>query len=324
MMKNGVILYQSKYGATKKYAEWIVEATGFDCIRTKEADINKVAKYDAIILAGGIYASGIAGISFLKKNISTLKNKKIAVFCVGASPYDEGALSQIREHNFKVELQGIPCYYGRGMWNEEKMSFIDRTLCKMLQKAVAKQEPDTFEPWQKALMDSIGEKSDWTDREYLKPLWEWIEADVSALKEVSIEKIYAYAYLCAFGLAEESVYDEYLHRIFLGEPQNELLNDLEAYTGNFKSTLGRLNRYFDSEAEKFNSREFGKTLCSGLEAVYNSDNFNLKEFCSNCYKMWLALPEKVQYEKPFVTLCSADDDLKYCPNFGQEMFDYYK
>ena len=175
MRKNGVILYQSKYGATKKYAEWIVEATGFDCIRTKEADINKVAKYDTIILAGGIYASGIAGISFLKKNIFALKNKKIAVFCVGASPYNEGAFSQVCEHNFKGELQGIPCYYGRGMWNEEKMSFVDRTLCKMLQKAVAKQDPATFEPWQKALMDSIGETSDWTDKEYLKSLLDWVE-----------------------------------------------------------------------------------------------------------------------------------------------------
>ena len=26
---NGVILYQSKYGATKRYAEWLSEETGF-------------------------------------------------------------------------------------------------------------------------------------------------------------------------------------------------------------------------------------------------------------------------------------------------------
>lgn len=29
-MKKGVILYRSKYGATKKYASWLEEATGFD------------------------------------------------------------------------------------------------------------------------------------------------------------------------------------------------------------------------------------------------------------------------------------------------------
>ena len=29
---NGIILYQSKYGATKKYAQWLSEETGFCCV----------------------------------------------------------------------------------------------------------------------------------------------------------------------------------------------------------------------------------------------------------------------------------------------------
>ena len=80
----GIILYKSKYGAAKQYAEWIAKRSGFPCIRTDDADIKKVSEYDVIILSGGIYASGIAGLSFLKKNISRLKDKKILVFCCGA------------------------------------------------------------------------------------------------------------------------------------------------------------------------------------------------------------------------------------------------
>ena len=86
---SGVILYQSKYGATKRYAEWLSEETGFQCIETKKADINEIISYDSIILGGGIYASGIAGLPFLKKNINKLTDKKIIVFCCGASPYEE-------------------------------------------------------------------------------------------------------------------------------------------------------------------------------------------------------------------------------------------
>lgn len=67
---NGVILYQSKYGAAKRYADWLSEETGFQCIETRKADIHEIVTYDTIILVGGIYASGIAGLSFLKKNIS--------------------------------------------------------------------------------------------------------------------------------------------------------------------------------------------------------------------------------------------------------------
>ena len=81
-MKKGVILYRSKYGATKKYASWLEEATGFDCIETPNATVDAVKQYETIILCGGIYASGIAGLSFLKKNMEKLKGSKILVFCV--------------------------------------------------------------------------------------------------------------------------------------------------------------------------------------------------------------------------------------------------
>lgn len=171
---NGVILYQSKYGSTKKYAEWLSSETGFDLIRTKDAKVNELEKYDVIILGGGVYASGIKGLSFLKKNISTLNNKKIAVFCVGASPYDEKMIEEAKKINFKDEMCNVPLFYCRGAWDEDKMTFGDRTLCRMLQKAVAKQSPDTYEPWQTALLSAVGGKCDWTDKKYLEPLLKYL------------------------------------------------------------------------------------------------------------------------------------------------------
>ncbi len=170
----GIILYQSKYGATKKYAEWLREETGFDMIKTKDAKAAALENYEIIVLGGGVYASGVIGLSFLKKNIAKLKGKKIAVFCAGASPYDEKMIEQAKEINFKGDMKNIPLFYCRGAWDEEKMTFGDRTLCRMLQKAVAKQSPDTYEPWQTALMCSVGKKCDWTDKKYLEPLLEWL------------------------------------------------------------------------------------------------------------------------------------------------------
>lgn len=102
------------------------------------------------------------------------KEKKAAVFCVGASPYDEKAISEIKEHNLKADLKDIPLFYGRGAWDEESMSFTDRTLCKMLQKSVAKKDPSAYEPWMTALMCAVGQKCDWTDKKYLEPLIRYI------------------------------------------------------------------------------------------------------------------------------------------------------
>lgn len=174
-MKNGIIIYQSKYGATKKYANWLMEITGFDCIETPKARLEMVIQYESIVLCGGVYASSIAGLSFLKKYFRNLKGKKIAVFCVGASPYNEKALNDIKKLHLKDELSDIPLFYGRGAWNESRMSFKDRTLCNLLQKAIAKKNPNTYEPWMKALMSAVGKSCDWTDKKYLTSIQKYLE-----------------------------------------------------------------------------------------------------------------------------------------------------
>lgn len=170
----GIILYTSKYGATKRYADWLAEATGFDCIETKKAAIKEVQQYDTIILGGGIYASGIAGLSFLKKHMHELQGKKILIFCDGASPYEENAFGKIVEFNLKDSLAGLPCFYCRGSWDMEHMSFADRTLCRMLQKAVAKKQPEELEVWEQALLEAGETSHDWTDKAYLAPILEAI------------------------------------------------------------------------------------------------------------------------------------------------------
>ena len=107
----GIILYTSKYGSTKRYAEWLAEETGFDCVETKKAKLEAVKQYDTILLGGGIYASGIAGLPFLKKNMAQLREKKVIVFCDGASPYEERAFQQIVAHNLKDSLSVQSCFW---------------------------------------------------------------------------------------------------------------------------------------------------------------------------------------------------------------------
>ena len=166
----GIILYTSKYGATKRYADWLAAESGFDCIETKSAKIEDVIQYDAIILGGGIYASGISGLSFLKKNIEKLQGRKIIIFCDGASPFDEKAFQQIIDYNLKGPLSGLPCFYCRGAWDMDRMNFADRNLCRLLQKIVAKKNPGDYDVWEKALIEAGSQKCDWTDKAYITPI----------------------------------------------------------------------------------------------------------------------------------------------------------
>jgi hypothetical protein len=51
------------------------------------------------------------------------------------------------------------------------MTFMDRTLCKMLRKSLSKKDPKDYEVWEEALM-SVGEdeSGDWTDKSNLEPV----------------------------------------------------------------------------------------------------------------------------------------------------------
>lgn len=173
---NGVILYQSKYGATRKYAVWLSGETGFPAVETKKAKIEDIEKFDTIVLGGGVYASGVAGLSFLKKNMEALKGKKLLVFFVGASPYDEKDFQAAQRHNMKGALAAVPCFYCRGAFDMDAMSIVDRNLCKMLRKAVAKKKPEELENWEKALMEAGDGRCDWTDKAYLEPILNSIRA----------------------------------------------------------------------------------------------------------------------------------------------------
>ena len=64
-------------------------------------------------------------------------------------------------------------FYCRGAWNEDVMSWKDRTLCNMLKKVVAKKDPATYEPWEAALMQAIGSNFDWTDKQNIKQIIEY-------------------------------------------------------------------------------------------------------------------------------------------------------
>ncbi len=176
-----LVVYKSKYGATKKYAQMLKDELGCDIVELKDFDRAFPVIYDNVIFAGGIYAGGIAGINVLRKNYDTLRKKNLAVFCVGASPFDGNALNEVKDRCLKGELGDIPLFYGRGAWDESAMGLKDRMMCRILQKAVAKQDPSTYEPWMEALMSAMGKKCDWIDRKYLEPLIDYIAPDHSGL-----------------------------------------------------------------------------------------------------------------------------------------------
>ncbi|MBP5578506.1 MAG: flavodoxin [Ruminococcus sp.] len=173
---NGIILCRSKYGASARYAQWLSQETGFKVTDTKKADIKEVEKYDTIILGGGIYASSIAGIAFLKKNITALKGKRIFVYCCGLAPYSDEVIGILKNKNLSGELSDIPLFYYRGSWNMDDLSFPDKAMMKLYIKMLEKKDQAELKDYDRPMLEVKDKKVDWTDKKNLEPLLGLIKA----------------------------------------------------------------------------------------------------------------------------------------------------
>lgn len=52
-MNNIAVVYQSHYGTTPKYAEWIAESLEADLLNRKKVSVSDLSQYDMIIYGGG-------------------------------------------------------------------------------------------------------------------------------------------------------------------------------------------------------------------------------------------------------------------------------
>ncbi|MBU3182765.1 flavodoxin domain-containing protein [Clostridium psychrophilum] len=128
-----VVIYKSKTGFTKKYAEWISEALSADIFDASKADIDVVKAYDIVIYGGSLYAVGIIGVKYITQNLDKLKGKKVVVFATGASPSSEEVISEVRDKNFTPEEQKqLQFFYLRGGFDYSKINPFDKALMTLL------------------------------------------------------------------------------------------------------------------------------------------------------------------------------------------------
>ncbi len=173
---NAIVIYKSKYGSTKAYAEWIAEELGCEAKDAKGIKVGDLLKYDTIIYGGGLYAEIISGVSLITKNIEKLKNKKLIVFTTGITPlhvreYYDG---EVLDKNFKPEIrQFIKVFNFMGKMILSELSVPHRSALKMLKKIMsAKENPTELE---KMLIELCDANGDFTDRAQIAELVEYVK-----------------------------------------------------------------------------------------------------------------------------------------------------
>lgn len=128
-----IVIYRSKSGFVKKYAEWIAHALAADLFEADKVCGKMLTAYDTIIYGGGLYAVGINGVKLIKNNLDKLQGKKVIVFCSGASEASEKVIKDVCDHNFSPkEQQRIRLFYLRGGFDFSKLKPMDKVLMTIM------------------------------------------------------------------------------------------------------------------------------------------------------------------------------------------------
>lgn len=172
-----IIVYQSKYGSTAKYAGWLAEELGCGIVCKKSLNIEMLQKYNTIIYGGALYAGNISGISLITKNWEIIKDKNIAVFTVGlANPLITEQFASVISKNFTNEQKRhIKIFHLRGAINYTKLSIIHKIMLSMHIHSLKKKAENGLDSEEKAMLETYGGVVDFSDRAGIKQITEYIK-----------------------------------------------------------------------------------------------------------------------------------------------------
>ena len=164
-----VVIYNSQTGFTKRYAEWIAEATGADCFALADAKKKSMDDYDAIVFGGWACAGGISKLSWFKGNIDKWSGKKLIAFCVGGSPIENPEIDEALKKNFTdAEWEKVNVFYCPGGFNYDKMSAPSKLMMKMFIKTLKAKKDKTEE--EEYMIKMISSSYDISDIKYIEPI----------------------------------------------------------------------------------------------------------------------------------------------------------
>ena len=168
---NSIIIYGSRYGSTKRYAERLAEITGLKAVFFK--DVKSVAGYDRIVYLGALCAGGIMG---LKKTVCCLSaSQELFVATVGlADPTDAENVNHIRG-SLKKQVPAShydesKIFHLRGAIDYTKLSLKHRIMMKLLYSKVMKIPEAERNAEVRALIATYGMQVDFVNLDTLEPI----------------------------------------------------------------------------------------------------------------------------------------------------------
>lgn len=170
-----IVVYSSKYGSTRRYAEWIAQDLGADLTDVSQLTSAQLGKYDTVVFGGGLYAGGLSGAKGFTRHAAVLAGKRLILFTVGLSdPAQAETIEKIRAGLCKClpadVLNVAQLFFLRGSIDYTRLNFVHRMMMGMMDKILRKKAESERSESDKALIQSYGKTIDFTDRQSIAPI----------------------------------------------------------------------------------------------------------------------------------------------------------
>jgi flavodoxin len=165
------IIYNSKTGFTKRYADWIAEELGCHTMPYKDFVKAPTAVSEIVIFGSRIHAGRIEQL----EKVKPLVKGKLIVFAIGATPASvTHAIDKIWADNFsEKELEAIPHFYMQGGLDYGHMGILDGFLMKVVSILLSKKKEKSED--EAGFEQAIKHSYDSSSKEYIQPLVEHVK-----------------------------------------------------------------------------------------------------------------------------------------------------
>lgn len=168
------LVYKSKSGFTKRYAEWIAQETGCELIPMKAANTSIAGGCDVMVYGSRMHAGRVDGLPKARKLFARSGAQHFIVFATGGMPCsDADTVDEMWRNNLTgEEMTSIPHFYMQAGICYEKLGPVDKAMMKLAASMIAKQTDKSPEGQQMA--QAIRGSYDISDRQYIAPLVDFL------------------------------------------------------------------------------------------------------------------------------------------------------
>ena len=164
---SGFVIYNTKYGATREYAEELAKRLNWEAIPYKNVSGKMLKEAEEIVIAGNVRMGKMKIAAWANGKASVIKNKCKAVIAVGGTEpsKQEYYLEMVEKNLSSLELKKEQIFGCGGRQLISKMKGFDSFVFKMLDKMVK-------DPKEK---EDILKDKDHVDMSLLDPVVEFIK-----------------------------------------------------------------------------------------------------------------------------------------------------